>query len=380
MSVTLRKIKNKDGSTSQYLDIYHAGKRYKEFLKQCKLHKPANPLDKKDNSDKLALAKRIAVQRAAELQSNDYSMIAEHKGNINFIEYFGKYLDAYTKKDKRNMKGVYSKFEDFMKINNIRNLTMKQLSEDIVEKFSEYLEDNSEGEGAASYFARFKKMLKYAVREKALLINPAQNIIIKRDEGIKKDVLTMEEIQQMAGTPISNIELQRAFIFSCFTALAWVDIRELRWMHINLQTGMIKKDREKTKKEAWIAMHPTAIELLPEKPGEKDEYVFPMYSITDKNKRISHTGALKTLRMWSKKAGIEKHITWHCARHSAATNLVIWGTKNKNLNLLAIKNVMGHATLKYTERYVRPAEEMMKETINNLPAVTIKTRKHDKEN
>jgi integrase len=380
MSVTLRKIENKDGSTSYYLDIYHAGRRYKEFLKQCKLTKPSNPLDRKDNSDKLALAKRIAVQRAAELQSNDYSMIAEHKGKILFIEYFKKYIEGYTKKDERNMKGVYIKFIDFMEEKNIKNLTMKQLSEEIVKNFSEYLIENSAGEGAASYFARFKKMLKYAVREKALLINPAQNIIIKREEGIKKDVLTMEEIQQMAGTPISNIELQRAFIFSCFTALAWVDIRELRWKHINLQTGMIKKDREKTKKEAWIAMHPTAIELLPEKPGEKDEHVFPMYSIIDKNKRISHTGALKTLRMWSKKAGIDKHITWHCARHSAATNLVIWGAKNKNLNLFAIKNVMGHATLKYTERYVRPAEEMMKETINNLPAVTIKPKEHDKEN
>jgi len=96
-----------------------------------------------------------------------------------------------------------------------------------------------------------------------------------------------------------------------------------------------------------------------------------MLCLKDSSKRISHTGALKTLRMWTKRAGIDKHITWHCARHSAATNLVIWGTKNKNLNLFAIKNVMGHSGLKYTQLYVRPAEEMMKETINNLPSINL---------
>lgn len=377
MSVKLRKVENKNGSTSLYLDIYHAGKRYKEFLKQCKLIKPSNPIERKDNSDKLALAKKIAVQRAQELESNDYNLIAGHKGKIDFVQYFESYTSSYGKNDKRNMQGVFNNFKEFMKVQGIGSLTMKQLSEDIVFKFAEYLKAKCQGEGAASYFARFKKMLKHAVREKALLSNPAADVTIKREEGLRKDVLTMDEIQQLADTPISNNELQRAFIFSCFTALAWVDVRELRWEHINLITGMIKIHRAKTGVEAWIALHPTAIALLPEMPGKREEYVFPMYSLTNPGKRISHTGALKTLRMWTNKAGIDKHITWHCARHSAATNLVIWGTKNKNLNLFAIKNLMGHSGLKYTQLYVRPAEEMMKETINNLPIVTLKPAKHE---
>lgn len=45
MSVTLREIENKDLTTSFYLDIYHNGKRYKEFLKECKLVKVLAPLD-----------------------------------------------------------------------------------------------------------------------------------------------------------------------------------------------------------------------------------------------------------------------------------------------------------------------------------------------
>ena len=50
MSVTLRKKANSDGSTSLYLDIYQNKKRYKEYLKDCKLTKSSTPLDRKKNS------------------------------------------------------------------------------------------------------------------------------------------------------------------------------------------------------------------------------------------------------------------------------------------------------------------------------------------
>lgn len=49
MSVTLRKPKNSDGSTSLLLDVYHNGKRTYEFLKDLKLRKPANPTDRQSN-------------------------------------------------------------------------------------------------------------------------------------------------------------------------------------------------------------------------------------------------------------------------------------------------------------------------------------------
>lgn len=369
MSVKLRRIVNKDGSTSLYLDIYHLGKRHKEFLKNCKLFKATNPIDREDNKAKLALAKKIAALRSNELESSNYSIVADHKGSIDFIQYFEDYISRYTKKDKRNMQGVCNNFKDFMKIQGIKSIAMKQLNEDVVSSFAEYLIDKSKGEGASSYFARFKKMLKQAIREKAININPALDIVIKREDKVNKDVLSIEEIQILAKTPISNKGVRDAFLFSCFTGLAWVDIRALKWEHINIKTGMLQQPRAKTNVKATMAIHNTALSLLPNKHDSKEEFVFPMYSLKHPEKRISHTAALKTLKGWTAKAGIDKHITWHCSRHSTATNLVIWGQKNKNLNLLYIKDLMGHKTLKYTQLYVRPAEEMMRETINNLPEI-----------
>jgi len=155
MSVTLRRKINQDKSTSLYLDIYHNKKRHKEYLKDCKLYKATNAPERKANKETLALAESIALKRGQELVSQDYDVVASFKNDVDFILYFENYLSKYTTKDKRNMKGACNKFKEFMTKQGIKNLTMKQLTENVVFKYAEYLKSVCQGEGACSYFARF---------------------------------------------------------------------------------------------------------------------------------------------------------------------------------------------------------------------------------
>ena len=74
MSVNLRKRKNKDGSTSLMLDIYHNGERSYEFLKHLKLTRATGIIDRQRNRENLELAQKIAIKRAHELSANDYSI------------------------------------------------------------------------------------------------------------------------------------------------------------------------------------------------------------------------------------------------------------------------------------------------------------------
>ncbi|HEY9117393.1 MAG TPA: site-specific integrase [Roseivirga sp.] len=356
MSVTLRKKENANGTTSLYLDIYHNGKRHKEFLKECKLTKSSNPADRQANREKLALAKKIQTKRAQELESNNYDVIPAHKSKVDFITYFEHYIEGYTKRDKRNMQGACNKFKDFMKSRGINAITLQQLNENIIHQYAEYLKDNCNGEGASSYFARFKKMLRQAVREKIILRNPATDITIKREEGIKKDVLNIEELKRLIATPNSNREVRSAFIFSCFTGMRWADVVELKWKHIDLEQQRLSKLQSKTDIKLNVLLHDTAIAALPS-PGKPDELIF---------KLPSHTGALKNLRNWVNKAELNKHITWHCARHSFATNLILHET-----DIYSVSNLMGHNSIKYTGRYVRIAEEMKRKAIDNLPKLDV---------
>jgi len=356
MSVKLRKKPNSDGSISLYLDVYHNKKRHKEYLKDCKLYKATNAVERKHNKETLELAENIAIKRAQELVSQGYDVVASFKSNVDFIEYFENYISKYTKKDKRNMEGACNKFKDFMKKEGIRSLTMKQLTENIIHNYAEYLSEISQGEGASSYYKRFKKMIKQAVREKVIQINPAADVSIKRDDSVVKDVLTIEEIQILAKTPITNIEIKNAFLFCCFTGLSWIDVKELKWKHINLRNKLLTKVRAKTDTETVVSLNPTALSILPEERKPQD-LVFTL---------PTNAGALKSLKIWVENAKLQKHITWHCARHSFATNLIYYKT-----DISIVAKLLGHSTLKYTQRYAHIAEELKRNAVNSLPSIDL---------
>ncbi len=350
MSVILRKRKNSDGTTSLLLDIYHNGKRAYEFLKELKLIKPQTPLDRKENRDRLNLAEQIKNKREQELQSGDYDITPSFKKGVDFIQFFDKYLTIYNKKDKRVIVGCFGKFKEYLEEQGIKSLTTKQVDENLVTGFKEFLEDTLNGETPANYFKKFKRVLNYAVKQKVLSSNPAQDISAKRNESIKKDILTFDEIKLLAGTQLTNEQVKKAFLFCCYTGLRFCDIVKLHWK--NIQGDMINILQQKTSKPVSINIHENAKPLLG-KRGKPEDYVFTL---------PSHNACLKNLHHWCKKAGVNKHITWHCARHSFATGIIFYGSDVNSASAL-----LGHSSLAYTQRYVRIVESLKEKAISNLP-------------
>src|SRR5215510_3310206 len=101
MSVTLRKRKNGDGSTSLVLDIYRDGERRYEFLKELKLVKSSNAIIKEKNRANLELAKKIAAKKAHEYAASDYSIVTESGKKTIVADWMQAFIDGYDKKDKR---------------------------------------------------------------------------------------------------------------------------------------------------------------------------------------------------------------------------------------------------------------------------------------
>lgn len=80
----------------------------------------------------------------------------------------------------------------------------------------------------------------------------------------------------------------------------------------------------------------------------------------------SHTMCLKALSRWTKRAGIDKHITWHCARHTFATQILTNGA-----NIIVAKELLGHSSTRYTEIYTRAVDAKKKEAVNSLPSINL---------
>ena len=83
---------------------------------------------------------------------------------------------------------------------------------------------------------------------------------------------------------------------------------------------------------------------------------------------------LKALRHWVSRAGIDKHITWHCARHSFAVNILTNGA-----NIKVVSELLGHSSLKYTDKYVRAIDTAKQQAINSLPEINIPKNKKGSE-
>jgi site-specific recombinase XerD len=355
MGIQLREKANKDGTASLYLDIYHTGKRRYEFLQQCKIKlKPKSPVDRKTNKEARELAEQILTKRKLELEANEYDLTPKYKQQVDFVEFFKNFLNKYTKKDLRIVRACLNQFLEFLKEQQITELPARRVTEQLVHDFKNFLTEKLAGESPANYFKKFKLVLKAAIRQKIITSNPAQDISIKAKTAIKKQILSPEEIKELAATPATNDNMKRAFIFSLFTGLRFSDVQNLKWENIDLKNNQLNFVQLKTSERVNLNLHPTAIKALgsPQKP---DKLVFDL---------PSHNAVNKGLRHWVKKAGINKKITWHCARHSFATNIIFFGA-----DVNTASKLLGHQSLRYTERYAHLVKSLKDRAISNLPGV-----------
>lgn len=351
MSVTLRYRPNADGTFTPYIDIYISGDRTRESLKHLKIVKAKTRLERDRNKQMRLLAEQAATKRAIEIQASVSGVIPTPKKSLNVLNHFRDFANNYSKKDKRVILAALAKFEQFLIKSNIRQLTTNRLNRGLILEFKDYLEQTLNGETPSNYFKKFKKALEVLVSAGVIEMNPAKSIVLKKSESINKEILTFDEIKKLAQTPIENNEVKRAFLFSCYTGLRFCDVKVLSWSNIN--NGNLKVTQSKTGRPVIVPLHEIALEILNE-CKTKSGRIFNL---------PTHTACLKDLKVWVKKAGVNKHITWHCARHSFATAIIVYGS-----DVNSASSLLGHSSFAYTQRYVRVVQQLKETAINKLPS------------
>jgi len=347
MGIKLRLRTYKSGKSTYYLDIYHNGSRWTEFLKLD------DALGKKAKKE---LADEIRTKRHEELISEDYDITPKFKREVSFNSFYRAYLDGYVKKDKRMVRYA---FEKFLMFRNQSETRFREIDVRLIEGFKDFLESPHSaltGETPYDYFARFKRVLKAAYKQGLInskKFNGIMSVSIKRKQNqLRKNVLHTDELQKLYNTPCTNPEVKRAFLFACYTGLGSAEIRKLTWGRIN--NNMIRIFREKSGVQIMNDLPEFALKLLGRRSNDPDKYIFKLPSEVALN---------KDLKYWIKKAGITKNISFYCARHTFATQLLI----HAKANLKTVANLMGHSTTKHTEKYLNYVDQLKTDAINNLP-------------
>ena len=358
---------------SERLDKQVARKdRKREFLKLYLWQAPRTPLERQQNKETMELAKRIRFERGQELLENVEGYRLKKKSDINFLDYFRDYIDKYTKKDIRMVEIALKRFIDFLNdtpeySKYVKRIKPEQITKDMVEDFTEYLQGRSVGEGAKSIYARFKKVIKYAIEHDVMVKNPCTGISIKvDDQQLRKEVLSPEEIQQLIATHYEheNPNIRRAFILCLYCGLRFCDVKDLTFANVDHSNKLLKFEQSKTKGHSVssgvvIPLNDGILKLIGEAsdPDKRGEVIFPL---------PSYEMCLKALRHWVKRAGINKHISWHCARHSFAVNIL-----NNGANIKTVASLLGHSGLKHTEKYTRAIDSLKEAAINSLPELKL---------
>lgn len=344
--------------------------RKREYIKLYLWQAPRTPLERQQNKETLELAKKIRFEREQEMKAGELGYRLEKKDNINFLDYFQNYIDNYQKKDIRVIMMALGKFKSFLAEKHpvyANFIKPTNLNRDLMLEFVEYLQNICVGEGAHTIFQRFKKVVKYAEEHDMIHKNPCNGITCKIDDQIiKKDILSLEEIENLLNTRYQgeNIEIRKAFIFCLYTGIRFCDVVVLRFSNVDYSNRLLSFEQNKTSghskaSNVVIPLNDGLISLIghPSSPDNTDEIIF---------KLPSHTMCLKALRHWTARAGITKHITWHCARHSFAVNIL-----NNGANIKTVASLLGHSGLKHTEKYTRAVDKLKEDAINSLPELKL---------
>ncbi|MDA3929321.1 MAG: site-specific integrase, partial [Prolixibacteraceae bacterium] len=360
MKVTLRK-RTKNQKISLYLDIYAKGERRLEYLRLYLVEKPKTPQDRKTNNDTLELAENIRAKRQLEYQNNRFGFHNKSKENGKFLVYFelqkekkiasqnnyGNWESAYKhllKWDKSDVRLVD------IDINWLESLKI-YLIHDALTRGKRNLSKNT----CVSYFNKVLATLKHAEKEGILRSNPGKLVDGIKEAETQREFLTLEELKKAISSDCSIDVLKRAFIFSALTGLRFSDVQKLIWTEIqhSEENGYyIRFEQKKTRGKETLPISEDAYGFLGN-CSDQNSPVFLGLEYSDHNN-------IK-LREWMIRAGIDKHITFHSARHTYATLQLTFGT-----DLYTVSKLLGHKSIKTTQVYAKIVDQKKIEAANRI--------------
>lgn len=352
MKVSLRKKPISGGRESLYLDIYRGnGIRNKEFLG---LYLTG---EKKGDRETLRIAEQVRVKRQAGFDAGRLGLTVHSPVTL------GEFIRKMAAERDKESTGHYSMALHHVARAGIDRAQLSALSVADCERFKRYLlrlidrEELLSG-SASSYMRAFRTVLRQAYKG-GDIAEPLHD----RFDGIRctyrlREFLSIEEARALMVTPYG--EPYRSFIlFALLTGLRSGELTALKWEH--LDGCSLRYYQAKTRKWGRRKISEQAVALIEvmqgnvEMPGTKhltegsqaklekriaDGFIWPW--VPDSAHMNRH------LRRWVGMAGINRHLTIHCLRHTFATLQLSAGTR-----IEVVSGLLSHTDIRTTQIYAR---------------------------
>lgn len=247
---------------------------------------------------------------------------------------------------------------------NMDDININKIDYAFVTEFEFYLRSvkKCNNNTAVKYVRNFKKIIKICLDNDWLDKDPTTRYEGKMKE-VERDFLTEEELLKIYNKKISSKRLQLVrdiFIFSCYTGLAYIDVKGLKKNHIGIGIDgekWIFKNRQKTDTKSKIPVLPIAQEIIEKYSNHpkclNEDSILPILTNQKMNAYLKEIGDL---------CDISKEITFHMARHTFATSV----TLTNGVPIETVSKMLGHKNLHTTQHYAKVLDRKVSDDMQIL--------------
>lgn len=268
----------------------------------------------------------------------------------SFYDYYLAYVERRKKDLNKETIRVYMTTYNVLKAFKPK-LRLSDINLSLIEGFDEYMRvTNGNADGGRYPKHKNLKTVLLDMQKHDIPVKNPYPLFKMPQPNVKEVYLDKEEldafrkmyVQLPEGTTLfKSLEM---YLFSCYCGLRISDVVTLKWSEVDLENSLIVKTQVKTKEEvkAPIFEYTRALLLKKSNSGKllgTDGYVFGDSCIQVINRRLKELAEM---------AGVDKHITFHTARHTFATLLVM-----DVVSIYKIQKFLGHKSVGMTERYLK---------------------------
>ena len=291
------------------------------------------------------------------------------KSKTGILELFGRHNDEFAAKvGFSRTRETYARYQvvlrhltEFIRKRYRReDIPLTEIRASFINGFDSYLRSGRRlaPNTVWGYMIVLKHIFALARNEGLMLINPFASYI-NSYTGVDRGYLSEEDLMKlMDAVPQTRVEEQvrDIFIFSAFTGLSYIDIKNLTDNNIKrfFDGNMwIVIRRHKTHVESYIRLLDVPLRLVGKYSGTvPGGLVFPVPSNNCCNVNLQNLAG---------RCGIAQHITFHVGRHTFATLAL-----NRGMPVETLSRILGHTNIRTTQIYAKITNRKISEDMARL--------------
>ena len=284
----------------------------------------------------------------------------DHNNKIKELvgkEYAPGTLERYTTSLKHTIEFMQWKY-------NVSDIDITKIDHAFVTDYEFWLRSvrNCANNTAVKYLKNFNKIIKLCLANDWLDKNPFANYKSKVKE-VERVYLTEAEIQSIIEKDFKTERLSLVrdiFLFSCFTGLAYIDVKNLTKAHVSYGIDgekWIFTHRQKTESASKIPILPVTQMIIDKYENHpqciNEDKLLPILSNQKMNAYLKEIAGV---------CEIEKELTFHIARHTFATTV----TLTNGVPIESVSKMLGHKNLRTTQHYAKVLDRKVSDDMKIL--------------